>query len=215
VTLIRLCGNIIAMFMSVRQIIIVVPMMIFRIVMRPGIGVVVFGLGRAVVAIAGVMIPLALRGGRGFANGNLDDLALDPIAITAAARIAVARAASVGAAFGLFLGFAMGALVRFDQCLAVGDRNLVIIGVDFAESQEPVTVAAVFDECRLQRRFDARDLGQVDIAAQLLALGGLEIKFLDPVAADYDDPGFFRVGSIDQHFVGHFETLDGGGRVSR
>jgi hypothetical protein len=47
----------------------------------------------------------------------------------------------------------------------------------------------------------------------LLALGGLEIKFFDSVAADHNDPGLFRVGGIDQHFVGHFGTLDGGGRV--
>jgi hypothetical protein len=47
----------------------------------------------------------------------------------------------------------------------------------------------------------------------LLALGGFEIKFFDAIAADHNDPGLFRVGSIDQHFVGHFGTLDGGGRI--
>ena len=29
----------------------------------------------------------------------------------------------------------------------------------------------------------------------------------------HDDPGLFRVGGIDQHLVGHFGTLGGGGRV--
>jgi hypothetical protein len=48
----------------------------------------------------------------------------------------------------------------------------------------------------------------------LLALGGFEIKLFDAIAADHNDPGLFRVGSIDQHFVGHFGTHDGGGRVS-
>jgi hypothetical protein len=33
-----------------------------------------------------------------------------------------------------------------DQSLAVGDRDLVIVGVDFVESQETVTVAAVIDK---------------------------------------------------------------------
>jgi hypothetical protein len=47
----------------------------------------------------------------------------------------------------------------------------------------------------------------------LFALGSFEIKFLDAIAADHNDPGLFRVGSIDQHFVGHFATHDGGGRV--
>ena len=49
-------------------------------------------------------------------------------------------------------------------------------------------------------------------AAQLLALGSLEIKFFDAIAADHNDPGLFRVGGVDQHLVGHFGTLDGGGR---
>jgi hypothetical protein len=127
----------------------------------------------------------------------------------------VARTAAIGTVFGFFLGFAMGALVGFDQRLTVGDRDLVVIGMDFAEGQEAVAVAAVFDEGRLQRRFDARDLGQIDIAAQLFALGGLEIKFFDAIAAHHHDPGLFRVGGVDQHFVGHFVTHDGGGRAGQ
>ena len=107
----------------------------------------------------------------------------------------------------------MGAFVRLDQRLAIGDRNLIIVRVNFAESEKAVTVAAIFDEGGLQRRLYARDLGEVDIAAQLFALGGLEIKFFDAIAADHNDPGLFRVGGIDQHFVGHFGALDGGGRV--
>ena len=109
----------------------------------------------------------------------------------------------------------MGALVGLDQRLAIGDRYLIIVGMDFAEGEEAVAVTAIFDEGGLQRRLYARDLGEVDIAAQLLALGGLEIKFFDAIAADHNDPGLFRVGSIDQHFVGHFGTHDGGGRVWR
>ena len=73
--------------------------------------------------------------------------------MAAAARIAVARAATVavrGAVLALFLGLAMGALVGLDQCLTVGDRDLVIVGMDFAEGEEAVAVAAIFDEGRLQ-----------------------------------------------------------------
>ena len=115
----------------------------------------------------------------------------------------------------LLLGLAVGALVGLDQRLTIGDRDLVIVGMDFAEGEEAVAIAAIFDEGRLQRRFDPRDLGEIDIAAKLLALRGLEIKLFDAIAADHNDPGLFRVGGIDQHFVGHFGTLDGGGRVSR
>ena len=158
---------------------------------------------------------IGLGGLRGILAGVLDDVALDAVAMAAAAGVAVARAATVavgGAVLALFLGLAMGALVGLDQRLTVGDRDLVIVGMDFAEGQEAVAVAAIFDEGRLQRRLYARDLGEVDIAAQLLALGGLEIKFFDAIAADHNDPGLFRVGGIDQHLVGHFGTLDGGGR---
>ena len=78
----------------------------------------------------------------------------------------------------------MGALVGFDQRLTVGDRDLIVVRMDFAECQEAMAVAAIFDERRLQRRLYARDLGEIDIAAELLALGGLEIKLFDAVAAD-------------------------------
>ena len=165
-----------------------------------------------------VLVRLAFIGlGRlgGILAGVLDDVALDTVTMPAAARIAVARAATVavgGAVLALFLGLAMGSLVGLDQRLTVGDRDLIVVRVDFAERQEAVAVAAIFDERRLQRRFYARDLGEVDIAAQLLALGGLEIKLFDAIAADHNDPGLFRVGGVDQHLVGHFGTLDGGGR---
>ena len=48
--------------------------------------------------------------------------------------------------------------------LPVGDRDLVIVGMDFREGEETVAVAAVIDEGRLQRRFDARHLGEIDVA---------------------------------------------------
>jgi hypothetical protein len=146
---------------------------------------------------------------------TLDHAALDAVAMAATARIAVARAAAVGAVFGFFLGLAMGAFIGLDQRLTVGDRDLIIVGMDFAEGQEAVAVAAIFDEGRLQRRLYAGDLGEIDISTQLLALGSLEVKLFDTIAADHNDPGLFRVGSVDQHFVGHFGTHDGGGRVSR
>jgi hypothetical protein len=151
--------------------------------------------------------------GRGI--GAFDDVAADTFALTTAAGVAVARAAAaVGTVFALFLGLAVGLLLGFDQRLPVGDRDLVVIGMDFAEGEEAVAVAAIFDEGCLERGFDPGDLGEVDIPAQLLALRGLEIKLFDAIAADHDDPGLFRVGGIDQHLVGHVLTLGGGGRDS-
>ena len=75
--------------------------------------------------------------------------------------------------------------------------------MDFAEGQEAVAVAAVIDEGGLQRRLDARYLGEIDVAAKLLAVGGFEVEFLDAIAAQDDHPGLLRVGRVDEHFVGH------------
>ena len=114
-----------------------------------------------------------------------------------------------------FLGLAVGALVGLDQRLTVGDRDLIIVGMNFAEGEKAVAVAAIFNEGGLQRRFNAGDLRQINVAAQLFALRGFEIKFFDAIAADHDDPGLLRVGGIDKHLVGHFGTLDGGGHAGR
>lgn len=40
------------------------------------------------------------------------------------------------------------------QCLTIGKRYLVIVGMDFGEGQEAVPVAAVIDEGGLQRGLD-------------------------------------------------------------
>jgi len=198
----------VVMIMLVRMLIMIVMLMMIRIC------VVVAGVvGVAVFAVQAVRLFIRLSRLRRIGAGVLDDLALDTLAGAAAARVAVARTAAVGAIFGFFLGLAMGALVRLDQGLAIGDRNLIIVRMDFAEGEKAVTVAAILDEGSLQGWFYARDFGEVDIAAQLFALSGFEIKLFDSIAADHDDPGLFRVGGIDQHFVGHFGTLDGGGRV--
>jgi hypothetical protein len=207
--------NIRAVGMGVRMLVVAavvmigIGVMVIRIV---SVGVAVFAVGvivvRMIVAVVGVV---RLR----FLARILDNGAADAIAMPAPAGVAMPRTAAARAVFRLFLGFAMGAFIGLDQGLTVGDRNLIVVGMDFAEGEEAVTVSTVFDKRGLQRRLDARDLGEIDVAAQLLALGGFEIKFLDAVAADHDDPGLLRVGGIDQHFVGHFEALGGGGRAGR
>ena len=75
--------------------------------------------------------------------------------------------------------------------------------MDFAEGEEAVAVAAVVDEGGLQRRLDARHLGEIDVAAKLFTVGGFEVEFFDAVAAQNHHPGLLRVGRIDEHFVGH------------
>ena len=96
-----------------------------------------------------------------------------------------------GGAEALLLGGVLGFLAK--QGFAVSLRDLVIVGVDFAEGQEAVAVPAVIDERRLERRFYPGDLGEIDIAFELLVLSGFEVKLLDPVPFDDRDPGFLRV----------------------
>ena len=125
-------------------------------------------------------------------------------AITSAPATAAAPAASLATATAaLFVILPMRALLVLEQRLPVSNRDLIIIGMDFREGQEAVTVAAVIDEGSLQRRLYARDLGQIDVAAKLLAAGTFKVEFLDTIAAQNDHPGFLRMGRVDQHFVGH------------
>jgi len=111
----------------------------------------------------------------------------------------VVSGAPAGIVFGcaqpLFLSGVLGLLAQ--QGVAVGLGNLVIIGMDFAEGEEPVTVSAIVDERRLQRRFDSGYLGEIDIPFELLVLSGFEVKLLDPASLDDGDPGFLRVARID------------------
>jgi hypothetical protein len=109
----------------------------------------------------------------------------------------------------------MSAFVGLDQGLPVGDRDLIVIGMNFAECEEAVAVPAILNEGRLQRRLDPGDLGEVDISAKLFALCGLEVELFNAIAADHHDPGFFRMGGIDQHLVRHMKTLVGGALVGR
>ena len=87
--------------------------------------------------------------------------------------------------------------------LPVADRDPVVIGMDFAERQEAVAVAAVIDERRLQRRLDPGHLGEIDIAFQLSAACRLEVEFLHAIAAYDDHASFLRVRRVDEHLVGH------------
>src|SRR5206468_3313504 len=67
-------------------------------------------------------------------------------------------AAAARAAIDLVLGVAMRALFFGDQRLPIGDRDLVVVGMDFGERQEAMAIAAVVDEGGLERRLYARNL---------------------------------------------------------
>ena len=93
--------------------------------------------------------------------------------------------------------------LHLQQALPVGDRDLVVVGMDLAEGEEAVAVAAVFHEGGLEARLYPHHLGEVDVALQRLAGGCLEVELLEPVAIQHHHAGFFRVGCVDQHALGH------------
>ena len=145
--------RVIVMAVIVRMIVIMafMVMMVGGVMMIGTICVMMFGAMRFGFAVLQMLMAiLRLSGLRRIGIRWLDDFALNPLATTAAARIAMARTAAVGAIFGFLFGLAMGAFIRLDQRLAIGDRNLIIIRMDFAEGEEAVTVAAIFDEGGLE-----------------------------------------------------------------
>ena len=70
--------------------------------------------------------------------------------------------------------------------------------MDFAEGKEALAVAAIFDERRLKRWFDARYPRQIDIAFELLAVVGFVIEILNAGPAQQHNPRFFALTSVDQ-----------------
>src|SRR5262245_18921523 len=126
---------------------------VMLVMMRGGLGFV------AMCLVAGHLI-------RRFSLGGVATVLADRRAAHAvAAARGAALAAAPGAAVDLVVGLALRALLFGDQRLPVGDRNLVVLGMDFAEGEKAVAVAAVFDEGCLQRRFDPCYLGEIDVAA--------------------------------------------------
>ena len=113
------------------------------------------------------------------------------------------HATAIGALFLLALLLLLAGGFILQKGLTIGCRNLVIIGVNLAEGEEAVAVAAILDEGCLERWLHAGDLREIDVTPELLAIGGFEVEFLDSLSAHDDDPGLLRVRRVDQHLVCH------------
>src|SRR5260370_37032253 len=97
----------------------------------------------------------------------------------ASGGLAPRRAAPhAGAAIGFGFRVAVGALLLIDQRLPVGDGNLVVIRVDFAERQKAMAVPALVYEGRPGRRVGPRHLCKVDIGPQLAGAFPFRMVFL-------------------------------------
>ena len=80
-----------------------------------------------------------------------------------ATAAAIARAAIIAVAAALFARVFLMILVLacsfsfgLDQRLPIGNRDLIIIGMNFAECEKAVAIATVLYECSLKGRFDTR-----------------------------------------------------------
>ena len=80
--------------------------------------------------------------------GRFDWITLD--GFVSSVRATFTLGAAAGTMIGLGVGSARSALFLVDQGLPVGDRDLVVIRMNFAKSQEAVAVAPVVDKGGLQ-----------------------------------------------------------------
>ena len=84
----------------------------------------------------------------GIVGGRFGVLAA-PDRVAARSRMVAVVAMPPRTAIDLVIGGALGALFLVDQGLPVGNRDLVVVGMDFAERQKTVAIAAVVDKSGL------------------------------------------------------------------
>ena len=119
------------------------------------LGTVVIGRGhlgrlRAGLVLAAARFISGLRSGVGnLARRDLPGIALDRfVAATPTGLLAVG--ATTGGAVLVALGVPLCPRFFFKERLPIGDRNLIVVRMNFAEGKEAVAIAAIFDERGLQ-----------------------------------------------------------------
>ncbi len=100
-------------------------------------------------------------------------------------------------------GFHLECFLFFDQGLTVIDRDLVVVGMNFAECEEAVAVTAEIDKGGLQGGFYPRDFCEVDVAFNLFFEGRLDIVFIETCTGSDDNPNLFGMRAIDKHALRH------------
>ena len=66
-----------------------------------------------------------------------------------------------------------------------------------------MAVAAILDEGGLEAGLHADHLGEVDVPLELPLGRCLDVEILETVTVQHHHAGFFRVGGVDQHALGH------------
>ena len=105
---------------------------------------------------------------------------------------------------GAGLGFER--LLFVNQGFPVIDRDLIVVGMDFAEGQEAVPVAAEIDECRLQRRLYPRYFREIDVAFDLFFECCLDVVFVETGTGCNNDANFFSMCAVNKHALRHITS---------
>jgi hypothetical protein len=75
--------------------------------------------------------------------------------------------------------------------------------MNLAESEEAVAVPAIFDEGGLEAGFDPRDPREINVSAEGLTGGVLEVEVLDLATLGDGNARLLLVVSVDEHGFGH------------
>ena len=127
-------------------VVVVMMFMVVGMIVRVIVGVVMFVIMRVFLRLAFLMVRLM----SGFSG-----------------LIALRLATLIARDLAAFFFFLM--TLRFrHQAFAVGHRDLIIVGMDFSEGEETVTVPTVIDKGCLKRGLNPDHFGQVNIAFDLL-----------------------------------------------
>ena len=89
------------------------------------------------------------------------------------------------------------------QRFAVGDRQLVVIGVNLRKRQEAMTVSAIVNKRSLQRRLNPRYTRQINVGFNRTAIRRFVVDFFDASIDHNHDPSFITAGRVDKHFLAH------------
>lgn len=208
-------GNGIAVIVRVMTMLMIMIMTILMIMIMVVVNVIVPVIIMIVIVLMIMVVMMLLgRGGVGAGAGGVF-LAAD---FAARGRFADRRLfARLGARGGGFCLGATAGVTRGETALflfflprdfrhepfAVGDGDLVVVGMNFAEGEEAVPVPAVVDKGRLEGWLNPDHFGQVDIAFDLLLGGCFYIEFFKTRSVQYHNPGFLRVSGFDKHSLDH------------
>ena len=98
---------------------------------------------------------------------------------------------------------ARGAVLAVARRPAAARMLRQVAEADLVERQEGVAFGADVDEGGLERRVDAVDDALVDVALEVLATEGLDLKRFEHAVGDDPHSALFRVGHVDQHDLRH------------